>query len=69
MNYIQQVHQVPLSIVFIEDKPQYIKALNDTRAADDLDVFRNFMCGQQVKYLKQEIEKFNRRNKGMNFIL
>jgi len=69
MNFIQAYHNMPLSIVFVEDKPQYIKALNDARAAGDMDIFRNFMCSQQVKYLQQEIEKFNHRNKGMSFLL
>lgn len=69
MNFIQAYYTKPLSIVFIEDKPKYIKALNDSRAAEDVAVFRNFMCSQQVKYLEQEIKKYSSRNKGMHFLL
>lgn len=69
MNFIQAYYHQPLSIVFVEDKPQYIKALNDARAAESSDIFCDFMCSQHVKYLEQEIEKFNRKNKGINFLL
>ena len=69
MNYIQAVHSQPLSIVFLEDKPAYIKSLNDSRNNNDVNIFRNFMSAQQIKYLKQEIEKYEQRNKGMSFLL
>jgi len=68
MNYIQAWHNQPLSMVFTEDKPAYIKALNDTRAKEDSSVFSTFMCEQQIKYLKQEIEKYKQRNKGISFL-
>lgn len=69
MNFIQAVHQKPLSIVFLEDKSAYIKALNDSREKNDIDIFRKFMIEQHIKYLKQEIEKYGQRNKGMSFVL
>lgn len=69
MNFIQAFHGKPLSLVFIEDKAAYIKALNDTRAGDDPDIFRSFLCGQHLKYLRQEIEKFRKKDKGISFLL
>ncbi len=69
MNFIQACHGKPLSLVFIEDKAAYIKSLNDTRASGDLDIFRNFLCGQHIKYLEQEIEKFQKKDKGISFLL
>ncbi len=69
MNYIQAHHHQPLSIVFTEDKAAYIKSLTDSRAANDVNLFRKFMCDQQVKYLRQEIEKYKKRNIGLTIIL
>ncbi len=68
MNFIQAYHGKPLSMVFIEDKAAYIKSLNDTRAVDDLDIFRNFLCGQHIKYLRQEIGKFQKKDNGISFL-
>jgi Fic family protein len=68
MNYIQAFHNKPLSIVFLEDKPAYMKALNDSREKDDVTAFRNFMYSQHLKYLKREIEKYEQRNRKLNFI-
>ena len=68
MNYIQAYHQQPLSLIFIEDKAAYIKSLIDTREKNELDIFRNFMCSQHIKYLEKEIEKYNQRNRGISFV-
>lgn len=68
MNYIQACYQQPLSLIFIEDKAAYIKALSDTREKNELDIFRSFMCEQQIKYLEQEIEKYKGRDKGIRFV-
>ena len=69
MNFIQAFHGKPLSIVFLEDKPAYIKALNDAGEKNDINIFRNFMSSQHIKYMKQEIEKYEQRNKGISFML
>ncbi len=69
MNFIQAYHGKPLSLVFTEDKADYIRALNSTRTEDDLDIFRKFLCGQHIKYLQQEIEKFQKKDKGISFLL
>jgi Fic family protein len=68
MNYIQTYHQKPLSIVFLEDKADYIKALTDSTEKKDITIFRNFMSAQHIKYFKKEIEKYEQRNKGINFL-
>ena len=68
MNYIQAYHQEPLSLIFIEDKAYYIEALLETRKIDNVNIFRNFMCNQHIKYLESEIEKYNQRNKGIRFV-
>ena len=63
MNFIQRFFTLPLCIVFKEDKADYYKALEDTRQEENLDIFRNFMTGQYKKYLKIEIEKYERLDK------
>ncbi|WP_062128654.1 Fic family protein [Geofilum rubicundum] len=57
MNYVQHFHNLPLSNVFKEDKADYYKALVDTRASQDMDVFRKFMLLQYSKMLNIEIDK------------
>ena len=57
MNYIEAYHNEVLTIVFKEDKAEYIKALMETRDKADLSIFRTFMCHQHIKLLKSEIDK------------
>ncbi|OFY95575.1 MAG: cell filamentation protein Fic [Bacteroidetes bacterium RIFOXYC12_FULL_35_7] len=59
MNYIQLYHQEPLIKVFTEDRAKYISALNDTEENENPDIFRNFICSQQIKFYKAEIKKFS----------
>ena len=58
MNYLQAYFNLPLSIVFKEDKVAYFEALQQTRKDENIDLFREFMLGQYSKYLQIEIEKF-----------
>lgn len=58
MNYLQLYFGLPISIVFKEDKAAYFEALTQTRKTEDISIFRNFMYLQYVKYLQQEIDKF-----------
>jgi len=75
MNYLQKIHNLPLSIVYKEDKIDYFTALQDTREQNDIKIFKNFMFSQFEKYLKEEITKYqailpeneNKRNKGRGY--
>lgn len=67
MNYIQAYHGKPLSIVFTEDKKEYIEALKKSRETEDIDIFREFMCSQYVKYLSGELEKFKKQDSDLRF--
>ena len=51
MNYILKYRHQPLAIVFKEDKADYLKALK--KAKTKLQIFRDFMYSQQIKYLSQ----------------
>lgn len=60
MNYIQAKFNLPLSIVFKNDKIRYINALEAARKQDDLKPYFNFMYSQYSKHLKREIKRLTR---------
>ena len=64
MNYILAYHRLPLATIFSEDKLDYYRALEDSRKEKGVDLrpIRNFLFGQQEKYLSQEIEKYKKGN-------
>ena len=64
MNYIQLYHYEPLIKIFTEDRTEYINALIETEEKEDLDIFREFIAKQEIKYLKAEIDKHSRLKKG-----
>jgi Fic family protein len=64
MNYIQMYHQEPLIKIFTEDRAEYNDALNKTEEEEDISIFRDFICSQQIKFYNAEIEKFKRKDKG-----
>lgn len=68
MNYIQMYHQEPLIKIFTEDRADYIEALNKTEKLEDISIFRDFICSQQIKLYKAEIEKFNRKDQGFHLM-
>lgn len=55
MNYIQQYHGEPMTIVSNTDRQEYFDALEETRKNEDIDVFRNFMFNQSYAYFQKEI--------------
>lgn len=61
MNYVQQYHKVPLSVVYKEDKQEYFNALQETRKNEDISIFRNFMFSQIKKYLLEQIEELTKK--------
>lgn len=73
MNYIQAYFQLPLSIVFKEDKALYFETLIETRKKEDINIFRSFMYDQYAKYLEKEIEAFeniktDKKGNGFSFL-
>ncbi len=55
MNYIQAWFDLPLSIVFKQDRIKYVEALESARNKENIDNFYQFMYGQYSKFLKSEI--------------
>jgi Fic family protein len=68
MNYIQLYHQEPLIKIFTEDRAAYIDALNATEEMADLEIFRNFICTQQIKFFELEINKFKKGKSGFTLL-
>ncbi len=74
MNMIQTYFKLPLSIVNKEDKLAYFNALESSRNVEQLEPFIHFMDNQYIKYLSNEISRFEnqtkKRNKGngMSFL-
>jgi Fic family protein len=69
MNYIQLYHSEPLIKIFTEDRAEYIDALNDTEDMEDPNIFRSFICKQQIKFFEAELEKYNNSKSGFNLLL
>lgn len=72
MIYLQLLFQLPMAIVFKEDKAEYFDALIQTRKEKDVKIFRDFMSSQYEKYLNLEITKVNdlnnnKKDKGSNY--
>jgi Fic family protein len=68
MNYIQLYHNEPLIKIFSENRAEYIDALNQTEEKENLEIFREFICKQEIKFLKAEIEKYKKLNKGFTLM-
>ena len=58
MNFIQKRYNLPLSVVFSEDKQLYYQALNSVREQDNFEYYYRFMMSQYEKYLQNEINNY-----------
>ncbi len=56
MNLVQLYFDLPLSIVFKQDRIKYINALEKTRKNDNIKHFLAFMYAQYTKFLSKEIK-------------
>ena len=59
MNYVQQYHGLPLSVVYTEDRNAYVVAMEQTRADESLNPILEFMHGQLTKFMTQEIQRLS----------
>ena len=57
MNFIQAHFNLPLSIVYKQDRLKYIDALEVARKKEDITPFLTFMYSQYAKFLKTEISR------------
>jgi Fic family protein len=68
MNFIQAYHNMPLTLVFAEDKKDYILSLQASRKEGNTNTIRSFLAEQAIKYFNQEIKAQNSRSQGLSFI-
>ncbi|MDP1726812.1 MAG: Fic family protein [Bacteroidota bacterium] len=68
MNYIQLYHGEPLIKIFTEDRAEYIDVLNETEEKENPDIFREFICRQQIKFYEVELEKFSKSKSGFTLL-
>jgi len=68
MNYIQLYHREPLIKIFTEDRAEYIDSLNETESLSDLEVFRGFVCRQQIKFYMAELKKYRNGAPGFSLL-
>jgi Fic family protein len=57
MNFVQAHFNLPLSIVYKQDRLKYIEALENARKKEDIEPFLKFMYRQYAKFLKEEIAR------------
>jgi hypothetical protein len=48
---------MPMTIVFEEDRQEYIESLIETRKEENIQIFLDFMKSQHIKFLNEEINK------------
>jgi len=68
MNYIQLYHGEPLIKIFTEDRAEYIDALNDAEEKGNIDIFRDFIGKQHIKFFEAELEKYNKGKSGFSLL-
>jgi Fic family protein len=68
MNYIELYHKEPLIKIFTEDRTEYIDSLNETEKKGDPEIFRNFICRQQIKFMEAELLKFHKKGTGFTLL-
>ena len=55
MNFIQEFHNCPKTIIFKEDKAQYIEAIIKSRKENNTTEFINFSLQQAIKHLQKQL--------------
>lgn len=59
MNYVQQYHGLPLSLVYAQDRTAYIAALEESRRQEDTKPIADFMYGQLTQFLLRETARLS----------
>ncbi len=55
MNFIQEFHNCPKTIIFKEDKAQYIEAIIKSREENNINAFIEFSLQQAIKHLQKQL--------------
>jgi len=68
-NYIHLIKGIPLVVLMPELRNEYIEALSESRKSKNIKIFLNFMIKNQINYLRLEIDKQKKLNKGKGIFL
>lgn len=73
MNFIQAWYDLPLAIVYSENKAAYIEAIIQTKDTEEPEHFRQFMRGEYKALLQEEINRYRQmtkpsRGRGFTFL-
>ena len=72
MNYIQAFYDLPLTLIYTENRLEYFNALEKTKEEENPTIFRQFMQQQLVKFFENELKlltsKTIKKNKGFTFV-
>jgi len=60
MNFIQARFDIPLSVVYKQDRIKYIDAIESARKKGTIEPFLKFMYAQYAKFMKAEIRRINK---------
>lgn len=60
MNYVQQYHNLPLSLVFVDDRAAYINALELSRKQQTMQPIFDFMYSQLAIFLTNESDQLKK---------
>lgn len=66
MNYILACHHQPLALIYTQDKADYYNALEKSREEENTKAIRDFMYSEQIKHLREEMDKYKSKDKNMN---
>jgi Fic family protein len=66
MNYVQLYFNLPLTKVYFADRLPYIEALQATRDKENITIFHDFMCSQQIKFFEEKIKEYKRSQNKTN---
>jgi Fic family protein len=62
MNFVQKKFNLPLGLIFSEDKLEYYQALQKADTEKIIEPYNQFMLFQYKKYLTKEIKAYQKRN-------
>jgi Fic family protein len=68
MNYIQNLHDLPMGVVHIDEKANYIEALKSSRELDNSEQIVDFLAIEYIRFLEEEINQGKQKDKGFSFL-
>lgn len=68
MNYLQTGHNLPMGMVYMDHRVEYIEALNESRKAGRIDPITSFMAMEYRRFLKEQIDRTKKQDGGISLL-